>query len=92
MLAFKATSQFRKDLRRATKRGQDISRLREVIDDLLAEKPLAERYRDHALLGRYAGFRECHVAPDWLLIYRIDHSTLVLLAQRTGTHDDLGME
>ena len=60
-----------------------------VIDDLLAEKILPKKNRDHALTGNYLGFRECHIQPDWLLIYAVDHGQLVLTASRTGTHSDL---
>lgn len=61
----------------------------DVIDTLLAEKPLPERHRDHALTGNYKGFRECHIQPDWLLIYAVQKEALVLTASRTGTHSDL---
>jgi len=71
------------------KRGCDISLLEDVIDDLLAEKVLDDKYKDHALVGNYIGFRECHILPDWLLIYTIDDHQLVLTAVRTGTHSDL---
>ncbi len=60
-----------------------------VINDLLQEKPLEERYRDHGLTGSYLGFRECHILSDWLLIYAVDKSQLILTASRTGTHSDL---
>ena len=84
-----ATSQFKKDYKRAKKRGLDLSELRAVLDTLCAEELLDERYRDHALTGNYAGFRECHIRPDWLLIYAIDKGMLILTASRTGTHSDL---
>ena len=71
------------------KQGKDLSLLKMVIDDLLAEKILPEKNRDHALTGNYLGFRECHIQPDWLLIYAVDHGQLVLTASRTGTHSDL---
>jgi len=83
------TSQFKKDYKRAKKRGLDMGELQAVLDKLCAEVPLEERHRDHALVGRYLGFRECHVRPDWLLIYAIDHGRLILTASRTGTHSDL---
>lgn len=60
-----------------------------VIDELLAEHVLDEKYRDHALVGNYAGFWECHIQPDWLLLYAVDHGQLILTASRTGTHSDL---
>lgn len=63
--------------------------LENVIQTLLEEMLLAEKYRDHSLTGNYTGFRECHVLPDWLLIYTIQQDRLVLTASRTGTHSDL---
>lgn len=66
-----------------------MSLLQFVIDELLAERALEEKYRDHALVGNYAGFRECHIQPDWLLLYAVDHGQLILTASRTGTHSDL---
>ena len=89
MMELKTTGQFRKDYKRCKNRGLNMDLLKEVIDTLLAEKPLDEKYRDHALVGNYAGFRECHIQPDWLLIYRADKDTLILTASRTGTHSDL---
>ena len=89
MLTLKLTGQFRKDYKLAKKRGLDIPLLELVIDTLLEEKPLDEKYRDHALTGNYHGFRECHIQPDWLLIYRVERNALVLIAARTGTHSDL---
>lgn len=89
MLELVTTGQFRKDYKRIKKRGFDLSLLEEVIDKLLSEQPLAERFRDHGLIGNYDGFRECHILPDWLLIYAVDHEKLILTASRTGTHSDL---
>lgn len=89
MLSLVTTGAFRKDYKRIKKRGYDMSLLENVIDVLLAEKSLKDRFRDHALTGNYLGFRECHVLPDWLLIYAIDRGCLVLTASRTGTHADL---
>ena len=63
--------------------------LEAVILELQQENPLADKYRDHALVGNYVGFRECHIQPNWLLIYSIDHGNLILTASRTGTHADL---
>ena len=77
------------DYKRMKKQGKKMELLQTVIDDLLAEKVLDKKYRDHALTGNYAGFRECHILPDWLLIYAIDRGQLVLTASRTGTHSDL---
>ena len=89
MLILRTASKFRKDYKLAKKRGLDLGLLEEVIDQLLNEKPLDKKYRDHALTGNYIGFRECHIQPDWLLIYAVDQGQLVLTAARTGTHSDL---
>ena len=89
MLVLKTTTKFRKDYKRMKKQGKDMSILQEVIEELLAENVLDRKYRDHALTGSYAGFRECHIQPDWLLIYGVDHGQLILTASRTGTHSDL---
>ncbi|MCL2483299.1 MAG: type II toxin-antitoxin system YafQ family toxin [Propionibacteriaceae bacterium] len=89
MLALVQTSQFRRDLKKAIKRGRDLVLLTAIIDTLQREKPLPPANRDHALVGDYIGHRECHVQPDWLLVYRVDHAELILVLQRTGTHADL---
>ncbi|MBS4032525.1 MAG: type II toxin-antitoxin system YafQ family toxin [Clostridiales bacterium] len=89
MLTLKTTTQFRKDYKLMKKRGYNIGLLQEVLQTLLEEKPLAEKHCDHALVGNYTGFRECHILPDWLLIYQVDSETLILVASRTGTHSDL---
>lgn len=89
MLTLVATGQFRKDYKRVKKRGYNMQLLEEVIELLLNEKPLDERYRDHGLIGNYDGFRECHILADWLLIYAVDKGQLILTASRTGTHADL---
>ena len=89
MLTLKTTAQFRRDYKLAKKRGLDLGLLETVIDTLLAERPLDKRYKDHPLSGLYAGFRECHIQPDWLLIYTVDRGQLILVAARTGTHSDL---
>ena len=83
------TSQFKKDYKLAMKRGLKISLLDDVIELLSQGKPLPEKYRDHALIGNWLGHRECHILPDWLLIYRIENDVLVLTLSRTGTHNDL---
>lgn len=89
MLTLETTSQFRKDYKRVKKRGYDLKQLEVVIDTLLARLPLDEKYRDHSLSGNFRKFRECHIQPDWLLMYCIDNNRLVLVANRTGTHADL---
>ena len=89
MLDLVTTTQFRKDLKKLRKRGADMQKLDDVLQMLSAEKQLPERYRDHALVGDYIGFRECHIMPDWLLVYAIDKGKLILTASRTGSHSDL---
>ena len=83
------TTLYRKDRRRAIKRGLPIELLDGVIQTLIEEKTLDPKYRDHELKGLYAGLRECHIQPDWLLIYDIDGENLILTAIRTGSHSDL---
>lgn len=83
------TTMFKKDLKLAKKRGYDLSLLQSVIDTLSYGKPLAEKYKDHSLTGNYKGCRECHITPDWLLIYEISGDKLFLYLTRTGTHSDL---
>ena len=85
----KLTTQFKKDYKLAMKRGLKIGLLDEVITALAKGESLPEKYRDHALSGNWSGFRECHVLPDWLLIYRIENDILVLTLTSTGTHSDL---
>jgi len=89
MLVFKTTTQYRRDIKRLIKQGCDIILLDNVINILLNEKPLTPMHRDHALVGKYAGQRECHIEPDWLLIYAIDKGQLILTATRSGSHAEL---
>jgi len=89
MLKLIASNQFKRDLKLAQKRGLDLARLRAVVNMLANEQPLDLKYRDHSLSGNYSGFRECHIEPDWLLIYRIESDMLELFLFRTGTHADL---
>ena len=83
------TSQFKKDLKLALKRNCDIKKLQEIITLLANGETLPESCFDHPLKGDYSGYRECHVEPDWLLVYKITESILVLTLYRTGTHSDL---
>ena len=85
----KITSQFKKDYKLAMKRNLDISLLKEVVVLLSMGEKLPEKYRDHALAGNWIGHRECHILPDWLLIYRMENDILVLTLSRTGSHSDL---
>ena len=83
------TSRFSKDLKLAIRRGYNMDLLGEVVDMLCAGETLPEKYRDHKLLGDYGECRECHITPDWLLIYEIFEDELILYLTRTGTHSDL---
>ena len=83
------TRKFKKSLKLAKKRGLDLNLLEKVITSLQNNIPLEEKYRDHELRGKYKGFRECHIAPDWLLIYMKEEDVLVLTLIETGTHSDL---
>lgn len=89
MLTIKYQSAFKKDYKRIVKRGYDIRLLEEVISILANQEPLPEKFRDHSLLGKYTGCRECHITPDWLLIYEIDGDELILYLTRTGSYSDL---
>lgn len=89
MYAVRPTSKFQKDLKRVEKRGYPISLITDIIKKLANGEQLPEKNRDHALSGNYAGCRECHITPDWLLIYEISNEELILYLTRTGTHSDL---
>ena len=81
------TNQFERDLQRARKRGKEIDKLKTVMSALINEQVLPERNRDHPLVGNYRGRRECHIEPDWLLIYKLQENGIIF--ERTGTHADL---
>lgn len=85
----KPTTKFQKDLKRLQRRGYDLNLLSSVLKKLASGEELPERNRDHSLSGNYAGCRECHILPDWLLIYEIFEDNLILYLTRTGTHSDL---
>ena len=85
----KPTAQFKKDYKLALKRHLDVTLLEDVVAALAMGEPLAEQHKDPSLSGNWAGHRECHILPDWLLIYRIEDDVLVLTLARTGTHSDL---
>jgi len=89
MYTVKPTTRFSKDLKRIEKRGYNMTLLTDVIKTLAKGDTLDVKYRDHALRGNYEGFRECHIAPDWLLVYEIWDDALILYLSRTGTHSDL---
>ncbi len=83
------TTRFRKDVKLMQKRGFDMQRLTRVVSLLADGIPLPETYRDHALSGNWSGHRECHIQPDWLLVYHIEQDFLVLVLTRNGSHSDL---
>lgn len=85
----KLTTQFKKDYKLAIKRGLNIQLLDNIIDMLAMGKSLPDKNQDHLLTGNWKGYHECHISPDWLLIYRFESQTLVLTLTRTGTHSDL---
>lgn len=85
----KPTTQFKKDFKLAMKRGLKISLLEDVVAALAMGEPLPYKNKDHALGGDWAGHRECHIQPNWLLVYRVENDVLVLTLTRTGTHSDL---
>lgn len=89
MLKIVPSNHFKKDLKLARKRGYKLEHLRDVVNMLACEKRLDRKYHDHELTGNYSGFRECHVEPDWLLVYRVSQDRLELFLFRTGTHSDL---
>ena len=88
MLTIKYQTAFKRDYKRIKKRGYDLRLLEDVIALLAQEQELPPAYRDHALTGDYSGCRECHIAPDWLLVYEVLQDELLLYLTRTGTHSD----
>ena len=89
MYQVKFTAAYKKSYKLMKKRGLDLSLLDEVVDLLRQGKRLNEKYRDHALSGNFAGFRECHIQPDWLLVYLIENDVLTLTLVDTGSHSDI---
>jgi mRNA interferase YafQ len=87
MKLIRRTSQFKRDVRRMQRQGRDVARLKRVIESLVEGEELAADYRDHVLVGQYKGTRECHIEPDWLMIYESAESEIILV--RTGSHSDL---
>lgn len=89
MLDIFYSAKFKKDYKRIVKQGRDTEILFQVVALLASEQPLPAQYRDHALTGDYTGHRECHLQPDWLLIYKTEQGSLTLTLTRTGSHSDL---
>lgn len=89
MLKVRYAAKFKKDLKIAQKRNLNMELLKDVIRRLCEEEPLPSKYKEHPLRGNYNGYMECHIQPDWLLIYKIEKDILTLTVTRTGTHSDL---
>ena len=89
MYKVKFTAAYKKSYKLMKKRGLDLTALDEVVDLLRQGRQLDEKYRDHGLSGSFAGFRECHIKPDWLLVYLIENDILTLTLVDTGTHSDI---
>jgi mRNA interferase YafQ len=85
----KRTSRFGKDIKRLVRQGKDLALLDAVVTDIAAGKTLGPRYRDHPLTGRWKGFRDCHVTPDWVLLYKLEDQILTLTLTRSGSHAEL---
>lgn len=83
------STKFKKDYKRIVKRGYDVRLLQQVISILADGGELPAKYKDHSLTGDYVGYRECHITPDWLLVYKVVEHCLVLALTRTGSHSDL---
>jgi mRNA interferase YafQ len=86
---FSRTSQFRKDVKRAEKRGKDLAKLKAAMERLIDGEPLPPEFKDHPLRGNFAGSRDCHIEPDWVLIYTLTEKDAHVRFERTGTHSDL---
>ena len=90
MLKLDISTQFKKDLKKISKQGKNKSKLDAIVCTLQKEEPLPKKFRDHELIGNWRGYRECHIEPDWLLIYKIDQGDVKLLRlSRTGSHSEL---
>jgi len=87
MKVIRRTSQFKRDVKRMQRQGKDLEKLKRVLESLVKGEGLAPKYRDHVLVGQYKGTRECHLESDWLVIYELAESEIVLI--RTGSHSDL---
>jgi mRNA interferase YafQ len=88
-LEIRPSNQFKKDVKLAKRRGLDLNLLINTIDKIANREILESKFMDHQLTGNYSGFRECHIQPDWLLVYKVIDEELVLVVFRTGSHSDL---
>lgn len=89
MLKIRYRNKFKKDLKKVLSQGHKIDELQVVLDLLVQQISLPEKYCDHALIGNYIGYRECNIRPDWLLIYKVENDILTLTLTRTGSHSEL---
>jgi len=89
MYQFKTTNRFEKDLKKAVKSGKDVEKIKIIMKNIIDGKTLPQNFIDHKLEGNYTGYRECHIEPDWLLIYKIDKKAMEVVFVRTGTHSEL---
>lgn len=89
MRSFSRTTQFKKDVKLAGKRGKDLQKLKAVLELLIDGEPLPAAFKDHPLRGNFAGSRDCHIEPDWVLIYTLTEENTHVRFERTGTHSDL---
>ena len=87
MRTIRRTSQFKRDVKQMQRQGKDLGKLKKVLESLVKDEKLSQKYRDHVLVGQYKGTRECHIEPDWLLIYKVTDDEVIF--ERTGTHSDL---
>ncbi len=87
MLQLSYTKQFQRDLKKIKKRGKNVDKIKSTIENLVYKRKLADRFKDHKLIGNYQNRRECHIEPDWLLIYKLTSQEIIF--ERTGSHSDL---
>lgn len=88
-LQVKFSNRFKSDLKLAKKQNKNLDKLFLIIEKLANLEKLDDKYKDHSLIGEYKGLRECHIEPDWLLIYYVENNTLILVLSRLGSHSDL---
>lgn len=89
MLEIRFNNRMKRDIKLIKKRGKDLNKLEDILTKLAKMETLSEKNKDHQLIGEWKDFRECHIEPDWLLIYKIENKELILFATATGSHSDL---
>lgn len=90
--SIRQSTRFAKDVKKASKRGMNTKLLWDIVAKLANGEALPQKNKDHALTGNWLGYRECHIQPDWLLVYKIDSGKLILVLSRTGSHSDLDLD